>query len=83
MIKNIHNKLFSLIPSRAAVAGTALTILGISSATLAALPARAVELGEEQTFFERAPHLVNTSVSQRSRRGPATYYFTIAILNRT
>jgi hypothetical protein len=44
MVKNIYNKLSSLILFRATVTGTAWVIIGLSSATIAT-PGQAVELG--------------------------------------
>lgn len=78
MVKNIYNKLSDFLPTRATLAGTALALLGLSSVAIA-IPAQAVELGEEKTFFNSAPRLVNTSASQHSRRGSSTYYFTIEL----
>ncbi|NEP12664.1 MAG: DUF2808 domain-containing protein [Symploca sp. SIO2C1] len=74
----ISNK--NLGSTKARLLGTSALMLGILlPSTLSSLPANAVELGENKTFFDRSPRLTRVATSTTTANIPATYQFTISL----
>ncbi|HBB33327.1 MAG TPA: hypothetical protein DDZ80_14620 [Cyanobacteria bacterium UBA8803] len=66
--------------TKAGLLGSTVLLLGLLVPTsLSILPARAVEIGEGQTFFNRSPRLIRVAASNTSPTVPATYQFTIQV----